>query len=145
MKTCKNAIDVVACIIAIDTQISCTVTAETATCRIDHRNFQKLGSAYELCYIIISIFNFLIFKHFSNQITLKPSLAQKLELLFKFSTIIEQINVPLWTNMVPLCLPLVMFYYSWCKPSVLFAMIDKFTKHFSLVRVGINTTGFWNA
>ena len=91
---------------------------------------EKLGSAYELSYIIISIFNFLIFKHFSNQITLKPSLAQKLELLFKFSTIIEQINVPLWTHMVPLCLPLVMFYYSWCKPSVLFAMIDKFTTLF---------------
>ena len=68
-----------------------------------------------------------------------------LKLIFKFSTIIEQINVPLWTHMVPLYLPLVMFYYSWCKPSVLFAMIDKFTKHFSLVRVGINATGFWNA
>ena len=51
---------------------------------------------YELCYIlIISIFNFLIFIHFTNQITLKPSLAQKLKLLFKFSTIMEQINVPL--------------------------------------------------
>ena len=55
---------------------------------------------YELCYIlIISIFNFLIFIHFTNQITLKPSLAQKLKLIFKFSTIIEQVDVPLWTNM----------------------------------------------
>ena len=54
----------------------------------------------KLCYIlIISIFNFLIFIHFTNQITLKPSLAQKLKLIFKFSTIMEQINVPLWTHM----------------------------------------------
>ena len=54
----------------------------------------------ELCYIlIISIFNFLIFKHLTNQIILKPSLAQKLKLIFKFSTIMEQINVPLWTHM----------------------------------------------
>ena len=44
-------------------------------------------------------FNFLIFIHFTNQITLKPSLAQKLKLIFKFSTIMEQINVPLWTHM----------------------------------------------
>ena len=52
--------------------------------------------AYELCYIlIISIFNFLIFIHFTNQITLKPSLAQTLKLIFKFSTIIEPINVHL--------------------------------------------------
>ena len=55
---------------------------------------------YELCYIlIISIFNFLIFIHFTNQITLKPSLAQKLKLIFKFSTIMGQINIPLWTHM----------------------------------------------
>ena len=54
---------------------------------------------YELCYIlIISIFNFLIFIHFTNQITLKPSLAQKLKLMFKFSTIMGQMNVPLWTH-----------------------------------------------
>ena len=54
----------------------------------------------ELCYIlIISIFNFLIFIHFTNQITLKPSLAQKLKLIFKFSTIMGQINIPLWTHM----------------------------------------------
>ena len=55
---------------------------------------------YELCYIlIISIFDFLIFIHFTNQITLKPSLAQKLKLIFKFSTVMEQINVrrgPTW-------------------------------------------------
>ena len=54
----------------------------------------------ELCYtLIISIFNFLIFIHFTNQITLKPNLAQKLKLIFKFSTIMGQINVPLWTRM----------------------------------------------
>ena len=55
---------------------------------------------YELCHILItSIFNFLIFMHFTNQITLKPSLAQKLKLIIKFSTKMGQINVPLWTNM----------------------------------------------
>ena len=54
----------------------------------------------ELCYIlIISTFNLLIFIHFTNQITLKPRLAQKLKLIFKFSTIKGQINAPLWTHM----------------------------------------------
>ena len=54
----------------------------------------------ELCYIlIISVSNFLIFIHFTNQKTLKPSLAQKLKLIFKFSTIMGQINIPLWTHM----------------------------------------------
>ena len=54
----------------------------------------------ELCYtLIISIFDFLIFIHFTNQITLKQGLAQKLKLIFKCSTIKEQINVPLWTHM----------------------------------------------
>ena len=41
-------------------------------------------------------FQFIIFIHFTNQITLKPRLAQKLKVIFKFSTITEQINVPLW-------------------------------------------------
>ena len=45
------------------------------------------------------MFNFLIFIHFTNQITLKPSLAQKLKLIFKFSTIMGQLNIPLWTHM----------------------------------------------
>ena len=55
---------------------------------------------YELCYIlIISNFGFLIFIHCTNQITLKLSLAQKLKVIFKFSTIMEQINVSLWTHM----------------------------------------------
>ena len=54
----------------------------------------------ELCYIlIISIFNVFIFKHFTNEITLKPSLAQNLKLIFRFSAIKGQINVPLWTHM----------------------------------------------
>ena len=54
----------------------------------------------ELCYIlIISFFNFLIFIHFTKQITLKPSLAQKVKIIFKFSTIKGQINIPLWTDM----------------------------------------------
>ena len=48
---------------------------------------------YELCCIlIISIFNLLIFMHITNQITLKQSLAQKLKLISKFSTIMEQIK-----------------------------------------------------
>ena len=46
----------------------------------------------ELCYIlIISIF----FLNFAKQIILKPSLTQKLKLIFKFCTIKRQINVPL--------------------------------------------------
>ena len=54
----------------------------------------------ELSYIlIISISNFLIFIHFTNQKKLKPSQAQKLKLIFKFSTIIGQVNIPLWTHM----------------------------------------------
>ena len=54
----------------------------------------------ELFYIlIVSVVNFLIFIHFANQITLKPSLAQKLKLIFKFSTIKAHINAPLWTHM----------------------------------------------
>ena len=54
----------------------------------------------KLCYIlIISIFNFLIFIHFTNQKTLKPSLAQMLIFMFKFSTTMGQINIPLWTHM----------------------------------------------
>ena len=63
---------------------------------------EKLDSAlcqWIVLLLIIVIFNFLIFIHFTNQITLKPSLAEKLKLIFKFSTIMEQINVPLWTHM----------------------------------------------
>ena len=49
---------------------------------------QSIDSMNELrCILTISIFNF-IFIHFTNKITLKPSLAQKLKLIFKFSTII---------------------------------------------------------
>ena len=62
---------------------------------------EKLDSALclKLCYIlIISMFNF-IFIHFTNQITLKLSLAQKLKLIFKFSTMMEQMDVALWTHM----------------------------------------------
>ena len=49
------------------------------------------------CILIVSIFNFISI-HFTNQIKFKLSLAQKLKLIFKFSTIMEQINVPLWTT-----------------------------------------------
>ena len=41
----------------------------------------------------------IFFIYFTNQITLKPSLAQKLKLIFKFSAIKGQIIVPLWTHM----------------------------------------------
>ena len=59
----------------------------------------------ELCYIlIISIFNFLIFIHFTSQKTLKPSLAEKLKLIFKFSTIMGQENIPLWTHSGKTCI-----------------------------------------
>ena len=51
------------------------------------------------CIVIISISNFLTFIHFTNQKTLKPSLAQNLKLTFKFRTIMGQINIPLWTHM----------------------------------------------
>ena len=49
--------------------------------------------------LIISISNFLIFIHSTSKITLKPSLAQKLKLIFKFSTIKGKINAPLWAHM----------------------------------------------
>ena len=43
-------------------------------------------------------FEFSFFIHFTNQITLKPSVAQKFKLVFKFSTIMEQIFQfgPIW-------------------------------------------------
>ena len=42
---------------------------------------------------------FPIFIHFTNQITLiKQSLAQKLRLIFKLSSIKRQINISLWTH-----------------------------------------------
>ena len=54
----------------------------------------------ELYFIeIISISNFLTFIHFTNQKTLKPSLAQNLKLIFKLNTIMGQINIPLWSHM----------------------------------------------
>ena len=53
----------------------------------------------ELCYtLIISIFSFLIFIHFTSQITSKQSLAQKLNLIFQLSSINWQINIPLGTH-----------------------------------------------
>ena len=44
-------------------------------------------------------FNYLIFIHFTNQITLKQSLAQTLNIIFKVSLIKRQTNIPLWTHM----------------------------------------------
>ena len=61
---------------------------------------EKLYSA--LCQWIVlytHYINFLIFIHFTNQITLKQSLAQRLKLIFKFSSIKRQINIPLWTHL----------------------------------------------
>ena len=55
---------------------------------MEKRDSAWIVSMNELCYIIIIlIFNFLIFLHFTNQIALKASLAPKLKLTFKFSTI----------------------------------------------------------
>ena len=52
------------------------------------------------CILIISIFNFLIDLHiFNKQATLKQTLAQKLNLIFKFSSINRQINILLWIHM----------------------------------------------
>ena len=48
--------------------------------------------------LIILIYNFLIFIHFTNQI-IKQSLAQKLNLIFKFNLIKRQKNIPPWTHM----------------------------------------------
>ena len=62
---------------------------------------EKLDSALCLSTVLYTnyfTFQFLIFIHFTNQITLKPRLPQKLKLIFKFSTTTEQINVPLWTH-----------------------------------------------
>ena len=63
---------------------------------------EKLDSALYILIIyilIISISNFLIFIHITNQKTLKPSPAQKLKLIFNFNTIMGQINIPLLTHM----------------------------------------------
>ena len=60
---------------------------------------QKLDIA--LCQwtlLYIHYFNFLIFMHFTNQITLQQSLTF-LNLIFKVSQTRGQINIPLWTHM----------------------------------------------
>ena len=54
----------------------------------------------ELCYtLVISIFGFLVFIHFTNQTIPKRSLAQKLKFIFQLSLINWQINIPLWICM----------------------------------------------
>ena len=45
-------------------------------------------------------FNFLIFIHFIKQITLKQSLAQRLKVILKFSSIKRQINIEFNANFV---------------------------------------------
>ena len=52
----------------------------------------------EWCYIT-SIFNFLSSYNFTTQITLKQSLAQRLKLIFKFSSIKRQTNIPHWAHL----------------------------------------------
>ena len=55
--------------------------------KIVYNVMEKFDSPFlnELCYtLIISIFSFLIFIHFTNQITSKQSLAQKLNLIFQY-------------------------------------------------------------
>ena len=77
-KTCINATDVVTCIIAKES-VSSIVPTEASTYRIHYRNFLFQKWCQKLCCIlIIAIFYFRILIHFTNQITLKQSLAQKL-------------------------------------------------------------------
>ena len=52
----------------------------------------------ELFYILIQ-FKIFYLLYFPNQITLKQSLAQKLSLIFKFSSIERQTYIPLWIRM----------------------------------------------
>ena len=61
---------------------------------------EKLYRAlYQWIVLYTHYFNFLIFKHFTNQITLKESLTQRLKLIFRFSSIKIHINIPLWTHL----------------------------------------------
>ena len=59
----------------------------------------------ELCQWIVLYTNYFNFEfsylhiNFTNQLTLKPGLAQKLKLIFKFIIIKGQINLPRWTQM----------------------------------------------
>ena len=48
---------------------------------------------------IYSLFQFSYLIHFTNQVTLKQSPAQRLKLILKFSSIKRQINIPLWTHL----------------------------------------------
>ena len=63
---------------------------------------EKLDSALYQCIVLYTNyfdFQFSYLHTFYKQKTLKPSLAQNLKLIFKFSTIMRQINIPLWTHM----------------------------------------------
>ena len=51
----------------------------------------------ELCYILFQFSIFLC--SYILKITLKQRLPQNLKLIFKFSSIKRQINIPLWTHM----------------------------------------------
>ena len=56
-----------------------------------------LSSFFQFSYL--HFFNFLIFIHFTNQITLQKSLVQKLDLIFKVNQRKMQIVIPHWTPM----------------------------------------------
>ena len=113
-KSCINATDVVTCIISsiIPTEtficrnlqillVTIKTSSEWVSTKFKANSFStpcitpwKKSTVHcvdQLRYIlIISVFNFLIFIHFTNKltlITLKPSLAQKFKLIFKFRTI----------------------------------------------------------
>ena len=61
---------------------------------------EKLDSALSQWIVLcVHYFNFLIFMHFANQITLQQSLTEKLNLIFKVSSTKRQINIPHWTHM----------------------------------------------
>ena len=54
----------------------------------------------ELRYTLtISVFDFPILIHFTNQVASKQSLARKLNLIFLLISINWHINIPLWTSL----------------------------------------------
>ena len=61
---------------------------------------EKLYSAlYRWIVLCIHYFTFLIFIHFTNQITLRKSPTQRLKFTFKCCSIKRQINIPVWIHL----------------------------------------------
>ena len=113
---CMNATGTVTCMIATEIFTNITITESTiCIVEIEPQNLHNcnrycdLHNCHKECHfhssnrnchlqnwlykiLITSIFNFLIFIHFTNQKTLKQSLAQRLKLIFKFSLIKRQIK-----------------------------------------------------